>query len=167
MGRRTAKESPPERVEADNEGGSVDVRSPKSPTSWAKMPSSDENWDYEALKHPTLLIRRTLRSGQKVRFQGNVVVVGDVNPGAEIEAAGDIIVMGWLRGVAHAGASGDEQAQVSAFRLNPTQLRIAHMIARAPDSDDNTLPGVPEFAEIREGRLVIDQWQASQLGARS
>jgi len=126
-----------------------------------------EDWDYEALKNPTLMIRRTLRSGQRVHFQGNVVVVGDVNPGAEITAAGDIVVMGWLRGVAHAGAYGNVRAMVSAFRLNPTQLRIAHLIARAPDDVDEGLPEVPEFAEVREGHLVIDQWQTNPLGTRS
>ncbi len=126
-----------------------------------------DDCDYQALKNPTLMIRRTLRSGQRVHFRGNVVVVGDVNPGAEITAAGDIVVMGWLRGVAHAGAYGNDRAMVSAFRLSPTQLRIAHLIARAPDDVDEQIPVVPEFAEVREGHLVIDQWQTNPLGARS
>ncbi|MBX6378990.1 MAG: septum site-determining protein MinC, partial [Clostridia bacterium] len=72
----------------------------------------------------TLLVRRTLRSGQRVVFAGNVVVLGDVNPGAEVLAGGDIIVMGALRGVAHAGAGGQVGSVVAAFRLQPTQLRI-------------------------------------------
>ncbi len=126
---------------------------------------SVRDWEEEARTHPTLLIRKTLRSGQNVRFYGNVVVLGDVNPGAEITAGGDIIVMGWLRGLAHAGAQGDERAMVSAFRLNPTQLRIAHYIARSPDASEETMPDVPEIAEIREGQLVIDRWQNSVLGS--
>ncbi len=155
MGRRTAKtehsvDSPPAPVDSNLRTASL----------------GREDWDYEALKNPTLLIRRTLRSGQRVHFRGNVVVVGDVNPGAEITAGGDIIVMGWLRGVAHAGAYGDERAIVSAFRLEPTQLRIAHLIGRAPDDVEESAPKVPEFAEVREGHLVIDQWQANQLGSR-
>jgi septum site-determining protein MinC len=128
-------------------------------------PKSVRDWEDEARRHPTLLIRKTLRSGQNVRFYGNVVVLGDVNPGAEITAGGDIIVMGWLRGMAHAGAQGDERAMVSAFRLNPTQLRIAHFIARSPDGGEATMPDVPEIAEIREGQLVIDRWQNSVLGS--
>ena len=122
-------------------------------------------WDYEEeeRRHPTLLIRKTLRSGQHVRFYGNVVVLGDVNPGAEITAGGDIIVMGWLRGLAHAGAEGDDHAMVSAFRLNPTQLRIASYIGRAPDHGEAVMPDIPEFAEVREGQLVIDRWQKSVL----
>lgn len=130
---------------------------------WLDRQSSPD-WEGEAENHPTLLIRRTLRSGQNVRFFGNVVVMGDVNPGAEITAGGDIVVMGWLRGLAHAGAEGDEGAIVSAFRLNPTQLRIAQFIGRAPDVEDSTLPDVPEIAEVRNGQLVIDRWQHSVLG---
>jgi septum site-determining protein MinC len=165
MSRRTTKqasEGGPEHVEARNLSTHVE---PDERQAGTKMVADD--WEYEALKHPTLMIRRTLRSGQRVHFRGNVVVVGDVNPGAEITAAGDIVVMGWLRGVAHAGAYGNDRAMVSAFRLHPTQLRIAHLIARAPDGVDETLPDVPEFAEVREGHLVIDQWQANPLGARS
>ncbi|PSR22078.1 MAG: septum site-determining protein MinC [Sulfobacillus acidophilus] len=122
-------------------------------------------WRYEedARRDPTLLVRRTLRSGQRVRYFGNVVVLGDVNPGAEITAGGDIIVMGWLRGVAHAGAGGNDRAMVSAFRLNPTQLRIGQYIGRAPDQGEAVLPDIPEFAEVRDGHLVIDRWRKSVL----
>lgn len=122
-------------------------------------------WAYEdqARRDPTLLVRRTLRSGQRVRYFGNVVVLGDVNPGAEITAGGDIIVMGWLRGLAHAGAGGNDRAMVSAFRLNPTQLRIGQYIGRAPDQGDAALPDIPEFAEVRDGHLVIDRWHKSIL----
>lgn len=127
--------------------------------------SRHSEWDFEeqARRHPTLLVRRTLRSGQRVRFYGNVVVLGDVNPGAEVTAGGDIVVMGWLRGLAHAGAEGNDQAVVSAFRLNPTQLRIANYIGRAPDQGEAVLPDVPEIAEVRDGQLVIDRWQKSVL----
>ncbi len=127
---------------------------------------SDFDFEEEARRHPTLLIRRTLRSGQRVRFYGNVVVLGDVNPGAEITAGGDIIVMGWLRGLAHAGSEGDGNAIVAAFRLNPTQLRIGEIIGRAPDHGEAVLPEVPEVAEVRDGRLVIDRWQKSVLTAQ-
>ncbi|AEW06487.1 Septum formation inhibitor MinC [Sulfobacillus acidophilus DSM 10332] len=143
---------------------SGEPRAPRSSPTWDYAPTTTE-WDAEAQKHPTLLIRRTLRSGQRVRFYGNVVVLGDVNPGAEIKASGDIIVMGWLRGLAHAGADGDETAMVTAFRLNPTQLRIAQYIGRAPDHQDALLPDVPEYAEVRDGQLVIDRWHRSILSS--
>ena len=81
----------------------------------------------------TLLLCRNLRSGQKICSDGNVVILGDINPGAEVVAGGNILVMGSLRGIAHAGAGGDETAVVAAYRLNPTQIRIANHITRPPD----------------------------------
>jgi len=102
----------------------------------------------------TILVQRTLRSGQKIFFDGNVVVLGDVNPGAEIVASGNVIVMGVLRGVVHAGASGDEKAMVMAFRLRPTQLRISNHITRPPDEDAET--DQPEVAKIRNGMVTIE-----------
>jgi septum site-determining protein MinC len=76
-------------------------------------------------EEPTLFLRRTLRSGQKVVYSGNVVVLGDVNPGAEIEAQGDVVVLGRLRGQAHAGCSGRDEATVLALAMQPTRLCIA------------------------------------------
>ncbi|HHY08960.1 MAG TPA: septum site-determining protein MinC [Firmicutes bacterium] len=95
----------------------------------------------------TLLVRRTIRSGQGVYYDGNVVVMGDVNAGAEIVCSGDILVLGSLRGVAHAGAEGKIDATVYAFRLEPTQLRIAHYISRAPDGEVPK-PSGPEIARV-------------------
>lgn len=114
----------------------------------------------EMIDDNTILVRRTLRSGQKIHFDGNVVVVGDVNPGAEIVASGHVIVLGTLRGVVHAGASGDEQAAVLAFRLQPTQLRIANHITRPPD-DELTGPEQPEIARIKENMVTIEVFQSS------
>lgn len=109
----------------------------------------------------TILIKRTLRSGQCIQFDGNVVVMGDVNPGSEIVASGNIVVMGALRGVVHAGATGNEKATVSAFKLQPTQLRIANHITRAPDGD-YPKPEHPETAKIRDGVVVIEVYQLAQ-----
>jgi septum site-determining protein MinC len=106
----------------------------------------------------TLLLKRTLRSGQRVRFDGNVVVMGDINPGAEVVASGDIIVMGTLRGVAHAGATGDQKAIVAAFRLLPTQLRIGPIIGRSPDGG-SPRPDAPEVARVQDSVVVIERYQ--------
>ena len=70
-------------------------------------------------------VRRGVRSGQRVEHDGHLVICGDVNPGAEVAAAGDIVVLGSLRGVAHAGCYGDESARIVALALRPPQLRIA------------------------------------------
>ncbi|MBC7346245.1 MAG: septum site-determining protein MinC [Clostridia bacterium] len=105
----------------------------------------------------TLLVQHTLRSGQAISYPGHVVVMGDVNPGAEVKAGGNIMVLGCLRGTAHAGAWGDEKAVVVAFRLRPTQLRIAHLISRSPDAAVEE-PGEPEIARIRDGLVVIEPY---------
>ncbi|HHW44669.1 MAG TPA: septum site-determining protein MinC [Desulfotomaculum sp.] len=108
----------------------------------------------------TVLIQRTLRSGQRVHYDGNIVILGDVNPGAEVVASGNIIVMGAVRGVVHAGAGGDEEAMVLAFRLEPTQLRIAGHITRPPDGQ-NPEPDQPEVARIKNGVVTIEAFQTS------
>ncbi|HEV3157334.1 MAG TPA: septum site-determining protein MinC [Candidatus Baltobacteraceae bacterium] len=96
--------------------------------------------------------RGTLRSGKAFSHIGHVVIVGDVNPGAEVVAGGDIVVMGSLRGTAHAGAQGDASARVIALEFRPTQLRIAALIAV-----DGGQRGVrePEEAFVAEGRIAI------------
>ncbi|MDD3365334.1 MAG: septum site-determining protein MinC [Syntrophomonas sp.] len=104
----------------------------------------------------TALIYRHLRSGQKFFTRGNVVILGDINPGAEVIAGGNILVMGALKGMAHAGALGDENSVVAAFRLSPIQLRIANHITRPPDGDKITVNN-PELARIRAGKVVIEK----------
>lgn len=106
----------------------------------------------------TVLIKRTIRSGQKIFAPGNIVILGDVNPGAEIVAGGNILVMGTMRGLAHAGALGAELAVVAAFRLNPTQLRIANHFTRPPEGEG--LAGCePEIALIRSGKVIIEKFK--------
>ena len=78
-----------------------------------------------------IFVQRTLRSGFKVSHHGHVIVLGDVNPGAEVIAGGSVIVWGRLRGVVHAGADGDENAVVCALEMMPTQLRIAGLVSVA------------------------------------
>ncbi|MDD2619176.1 MAG: septum site-determining protein MinC [Syntrophomonadaceae bacterium] len=104
----------------------------------------------------TMLICKSLRSGQRIVAEGNVVILGDVNPGAEIIAGGNIIIMGSLRGMVHAGAYGDDTALVSAYRLNPTQLRIGSHITRSPDGELIMIE-CPELARIRGGKVCIEK----------
>lgn len=145
--------------DGDNSAAAVAESGPASgPTisTRATAPSAAPQPDPEpgAAAGETLLIKRTLRSGQRVRYNGNVVILGEVNPGAEVVAAGDIIVMGALRGVAHAGAGGRDDAIVVAFRLQPTQLRIGSYIARAPEGAD--APDAPELARVQDGKITIE-----------
>jgi septum site-determining protein MinC len=104
---------------------------------------------------PAVLIHRTLRSGNSIKFAGNVVVIGDVNPGAEIIASGNVVVWGHLRGMVHAGAEGDENAVVCALDLAPTQLRIADFIAITPQRRGKSQP---EKTQLIKGEVVAEPW---------
>ncbi len=108
---------------------------------------------HDGSRLPTLVVKRSLRSGQKLSYDGNVVLLGDVNPGAEIESSGFIIVWGDLRGTVHAGITGDIKAWVAAQRLQPTQLRIAQYITRAPEEE----PQEAEIAEVIDNMIVVRQ----------
>jgi septum site-determining protein MinC len=102
-----------------------------------------------------VLINKTLRSGYRVEYGGHVIVLGDVNPGAEVIARGNIIVWGRLRGVVHAGAEGDTQAVVCALDLQPAQLRIADQIALTPKRKGKVQP---EVARLQNGQLIAEPW---------
>lgn len=104
----------------------------------------------------TLFLRRTIRSGQAIHHDSTVVVLGDVNPGAEIVAGGDIIVWGVLRGMVHAGYPDNEQALVCALQLAPVQLRVARLLSRPPEGMN--VQQLPEVAAIRNGRIVVETW---------
>ena len=102
--------------------------------------------------------RGTVRSGQHVRYDGNLVVIGDVNPGGEVEATGNVIVMGSLRGMVHAGSDGNKEAIVVAFNLQPMQLRIASIITRSPDVKEARGAMVPELAYVRDDMVYIERF---------
>ena len=111
--------------------------------------------DPEERGDEAILLRRTLRSGRSVHHPGHVIIVGDVNAGAEVIAGGDVVVWGKVRGVVHAGALGDEEAIVCALDLAPTQLRIAGHFAVSPTGKRKT---APEVARLRDGRIVAEPW---------
>lgn len=120
-------------------------------------PQEDEaGIDPEEIGTTGVMIRRTLRSGRAVHSTGHVIVYGDVNPGAEIIAAGDVIVWGRLRGNVHAGAEGDEDAVVCALDMTPNQLRIASYIVTSPP--EKRRKPRPEVALVRDGQIVVEAW---------
>jgi septum site-determining protein MinC len=108
-----------------------------------------------------VLVRRTLRSGASVQYAGHVVIIGDVNPGAEVIAAGNIVVWGRLRGMAHAGAQGNEEAIVCALDLAPTQLRIAGKAATTPQRRGKPQP---EVALLKDGQVTAQPWDTKGKG---
>jgi septum site-determining protein MinC len=117
------------------------------------------DWRTEEEFSEGVLIRCTLRSGQVVRHPGHVVVIGDVNAGAEVIAGGDIIIWGSLRGTVHAGAVGDDRAIVCALDLAPTQLRIGEHIARPPE-DMPKRRNAPEMAFVQEEMIIVEEWKS-------
>lgn len=103
-----------------------------------------------------LYLRRNLRSGQKQTFDSDVVLVGDINQGAEILAGGDVIVFGTARGMIHAGYPDNRAAVVIALNLTPLQLRIGPIIARAEDNPKRpSRVQQPEMAYINDEQIVI------------
>lgn len=109
---------------------------------------------------PTVYLKKTIRSGQSISSDGNIVVIGDVNPGAEIIAKGDITVWGILGGIAHAGSCGNNYGIIRALKLNPVQIRIGEIFARRPDTINipyvqKTSEYIPEEAFTYKGSIVI------------
>ncbi|HUH97429.1 MAG TPA: septum site-determining protein MinC [Anaerolineales bacterium] len=117
-----------------------------------RFPSEDQN------SETALFINKTLRSGTRIEFPGHVVVLGDVNPGAEIVAEGNIIIWGRLRGAVHAGAKGDEGTKVCALDFAPMQLRIVEQVVNI--KKEKQIAG-PVAAFVRNGRVVVESWKFS------
>ncbi|MGI6124696.1 MAG: septum site-determining protein MinC [Acetivibrionales bacterium] len=101
-------------------------------------------------------VRSTIRSGTRIEYDGSVVILGDVNPGGEIVASGNVVVLGTLRGMVHAGAQGDREAFIYALNLKPTQIRIAEAIARMPEGEEEDSMQ-PELAKIKDDIIEVVQ----------
>lgn len=104
----------------------------------------------------SVILVRTVRSGARIESDASVVILGDVNAGAEILAADDIIVIGTLRGLAHAGAGGNDKAVIWAQEIRSPQLRIGSALAQA--GGENERPNGPEVAHLRDGQIVVRPW---------
>ena len=96
----------------------------------------------------------SLRNGQTLEFDGSLVLLGDVNPGAEVKATGNIIVLGQLRGIAHAGCNGLTDAFIAAIHMLPVQLRIADIITRFPNEEKRNIKPA-EYAFVQEGQIFV------------
>lgn len=108
---------------------------------------------------PTLLVRRTIRSGQNITYPGHVVIMGDMHAGSEVIAEGSVIILGRCSGVVHAGATGNKEAKVIANKLCPTQLRIGTAIVRSPDEE----PQYPEVAKLKDNEIIVEKYSSTSL----
>jgi septum site-determining protein MinC len=104
----------------------------------------------------TKFIRKTVRGGQSIRYQGNIVIIGDINSGAEVYATGNVIVLGRIRGKVSAGTNGNSKAVIAAFLLQPEILTIASVVAMSPD--DVEKPSYPELAKIKDGAIIVEPY---------
>ena len=112
----------------------VDFDTPKS----LGLSSIKRTFKQETIVSETTYHRGSLRSGQRLEVDGSVVIIGDVNSGAEVMASDNIVVLGNLRGLAHAGAKGNKQAIIAAGLLDVVQIRIANIV-REIDREEQTL----------------------------
>ena len=132
----------------------------------------------------SVVYRQQVRSGQRLRHPGHIVILGDVNAGAEVIAGGDIIVWGRLQGTAYAGSGGDYSAVVCALEMSPTQLRIGSLAARPEESrqvDSESGSGIvrrllrpetrersaqAEIALVRDEVIIVSPWTKARLPSR-
>ena len=120
-------------------------------------PEESRKFAVEDLGEETaLFLHRTLRSGTRIEFAGHVVILGDVNPGAEIVADGNVMVWGRLRGMVHAGVKGNRKAVVCALDLSPMQLRIADEISAVIRPQENPRPEIVRINN--DGKLQAELW---------
>ncbi len=101
-----------------------------------------------------MIVGKNLRSGQYIEHNGDILILGDVNEGATVIAAGNIVVMGALRGIAHAGAIGDDSCVIVAKKMIPQQLRIAQFIAIKSEDDEE--PQVAELAKVIDNNIILE-----------
>lgn len=101
-----------------------------------------------------LFVRRTVRNGEKLSSDGHIVVIGNVEEDGEVNARGSIVVLGTLRGRAHAGLQGDERAVIAAGILMASELSIASSVGRF--FADDLQPASPQWVKVQDGQLVVD-----------
>ena len=121
------------------------------------LDSDSKNSSMASDKNPTFLKTHfhqgTVRSGEYLDSPGDLLILGDVNPGAKVSAEGNIIIWGRLLGIAHAGSKGNSHATISALQLRPVQLRIANKVARGPK--EKIQHGIAEQAKIASEEIII------------
>ncbi|WP_099158653.1 septum site-determining protein MinC [Virgibacillus ndiopensis] len=104
-------------------------------------------------------INRIIRSGQVLEVTGDLLLIGDVNPGGKVVSTGNIYIMGSMRGIAHAGVNGDRNAVIAASYMKPSQLRIADYISRAPDYESDGVYMECGLIDEEQDKIIIDRLQ--------
>jgi septum site-determining protein MinC len=133
---------------------------PDTPATPQAPPSPSSSQEEHADVTDGLLVRRRVRSGQVLRHPGHIVVIGDVNPGAQLLAGGDIIVWGKLQGAAHAGALGDDKSVICALDMSPQLVKIADaaLSLRSDERRKRNKQGKPETAQLIDQQITFTTW---------
>lgn len=155
-------------VHEKEEGGTSQITDNKTETSAGFMETgAPPKMVYENketfLNNDSMFYKGTLRSGQALESEGSIVVLGDVNPGASIISSGNIIVIGRLKGMVHAGATGNINSFVLALSMNPVQIRIADTIARSSDRPKRRTDDEAKIAFVENGNIYIEPVKKSVL----
>ena len=110
----------------------------------------------EVATSETKFHKGSLRSGQKIEFEGSLVIIGDVNAGAEVIASENIVILGTLRGLAHAGAKGNKDSIIEASEIEASQIRIADIVKEI-EKDENEIRKIKTSAYINEeDKLIVE-----------
>ncbi len=129
------------------------------------IPSRDISWPFEKKTtspgEPARLVRGVLRSGQEIRHRGNVVIVGNIHPGAQVIADGSIIIMGYCGGTIHAGVAGNNAATITALKFKPVRLSIAGITAEPASIPEGNL--FPLTARLERGRIIFDSYRGKAI----
>ncbi len=123
------------------------------PTERIRQRDLSKGWNHH--KSDVLMLRGRVRSGQKIESRKHIIIVGDVNPGSEISAGGDVIVLGKLSGKVQAGHPNNEESMIFALAFKPTQVKIGKIAAAGVDEEFNAKP---EFACIEKGEIVVKDY---------
>ena len=128
------------------------------PSAQPKLKEPKSGGSRKGLPAEALFIKATFRSGESINYPGDVVVLADVNPGAEIAAEGDIVVFGSLRGFVHAGAAGDTKATIIALELDSPRIQIGPYTGLAPTAGSKTMGIGPKIAYTRRRSIYVARY---------
>ena len=160
----TSKGQPVEKIIEDAEAANEAEKAEEKHEQSTSAPSSEEliqdliEREFSIKEHNTKFYKGNLRNGMSLDFDGSLVILGDVNPGAQVTATGNILILGALKGLAHAGCRGNSEAFVFALHLIPVQRRIGSIITRFPDGDSK-VNRKPEYAYVEEGKIYVSAFE--------
>jgi septum site-determining protein MinC len=160
---------PPPPVDDDEHAEASSIPTATEATTTSEEPRPDPTIETEpdtasellgASGLPLRVVQRTLRGGKILRHSGDLLLYGDVNPGAQVIAGGSITVLGALKGMAHAGTRSGDRGWILATSMDPTQLRIGQRITIPESSQTGDRgPRGPELATVQEGEIFIEPYR--------